>query len=148
MEQTVFTAKPFETLTTQELYEILKARSQVFMLEQNIHCLDMDGEDYRSLHVFAKEGKSIAAYLRAFLLPEENAVKIGRVLTVDRRKGMGRRLMKEAEDAIKKAFSTRRIVVDAQLQAAPFYEKCGFTPISSTFMEEGIPHVKMEKILP
>lgn len=118
------------------------------MLEQNIRCLDMDGEDYRSLHVFAKEGTIVSAYLRAFSLPEENAVKIGRVLTRNRGKGRGRRLMAEAEEAIKTAFSPRRIVVDAQLQAAPFYEKCGFIPVSSTFMEEGIPHVKMEKNLP
>lgn len=37
-----FFAKTFDELTTKELYEILKSRSQIFTIEQNIHCQDMD----------------------------------------------------------------------------------------------------------
>jgi ElaA protein len=44
-----FVAKEFDELTTKELYEILKARAKVFIVEQGIQCQDMDDVDYRSL---------------------------------------------------------------------------------------------------
>ena len=47
-----FFAKTFDELTTKELYEILKSRSQIFTIEQNIHCQDMDDIDYNSLHCY------------------------------------------------------------------------------------------------
>ncbi len=142
-----FHAKKFNELTTKELYEILKARSQVFMLEQEIHCLDMDDVDYNSLHLFLEEEGKIIAYLRAFSLDNEENVKIGRVLTTLRRKGIGRSLMEKSYETLPRYFAGEYIYVDAQKQAVPFYEKCGFVSISEEFMEEGIPHIKMQKKL-
>ena len=142
-----FCAKKFDQLTCAELYEILKARSAVFMLEQKILCLDMDDMDYKSLHVFLEDEGKILAYLRAFETEGEGTVKIGRVLTRIRKKGLGREMMKRAEEAMKEVFSAKRVLVDAQKQAVPFYEKCGFTSVSDEFMEEGICHIKMEKEL-
>ncbi len=142
-----FHAKKFDDLKTAELYEILKARSAVFMLEQKIFCLDMDDMDYESLHIFFEEEGKVFAYLRAFQTQVPGKVKIGRVLTRIRNKGLGRRLLEEAEHFIKKSFGANSILVSAQKQAVPFYEKCGFTAISEEFLEEGIPHIKMEKDL-
>jgi len=142
-----FYAKKFDQLTCAELYEILKARSAVFMLEQKILCLDMDDMDYKSLHVFFEEEGKVLAYLRAFETDIPGKVKIGRVLTRIRKKGLGRRLLEFAEDAMKEVFSANCVLVDAQKQAVPFYEKCGFTDYSDEFMEEGIFHIKMEKEL-
>ena len=48
----VFEAKWFNDLSAAELYEILKSRSEVFLLEQNIICQDMDDVDYKSLHCY------------------------------------------------------------------------------------------------
>ena len=56
----------FDELTTKELYEILKSRSQIFTIEQNIHCQDMDDIDYNSLHCYIMDDNKVVAYLRAF----------------------------------------------------------------------------------
>ena len=61
-----FYAKTFSELTASEIYEILKARMEVFLLEQNIVCLDIDGVDYDSLHVFFENEGRVEAYFRAF----------------------------------------------------------------------------------
>ena len=72
-------AKRFNELTTTEVYEILKARSEIFIMEQNICYQDMDDVDYDSLHCFFVEDNKVIAYLRAFY-EKDNIVKLGRVL--------------------------------------------------------------------
>ncbi len=114
------------------------------MLEQGILCLDMDGLDYKALHVFSQEKGEVSAYLRAVPLSLDT-VKIGRVLTLKRRQGVGKRMMVFAEGEIMKRFAPERIVIDAQVTAVPFYLSCGYTVISEEFMEEGKAHRKMEK---
>lgn len=138
-----FYAKNFTQLTTTELYEILKSRTEVFLLEQNIVCQDMDDVDYDSLHCFLSDGKRVVAYLRAFL-SGEGEVTIGRVISLEHRKGLGRTLMQRSLLEIKKIFSCEKLVVHAQKQAEGYYEKMGFRTVSGEFLEEGIVHVMME----
>ena len=135
--------KYFKDLSATEVYEILKSRSEIFMLEQKIHCLDMDDMDYESLHCFFVEGNRVSAYLRAFI-NEENTVKIGRVLTLDHGKGIGKELLEKSLAAIKTLMNCKKVIVSAQEQAIGFYKKIGFTMVSDIFLEEGIPHAKME----
>ena len=137
-----YKAKPFSELTAAEIYEILKARSRVFQFEQNIRYLDEDDVDYDSLHCFFEENGSVTAYLRAY--PEDGSIKIGRVLTVTRGKGLGKRLMELAVISAREHFGDRPIVIDAQKHAEGFYKKLGFVTTSGEFLEEGIVHVKME----
>ena len=140
-----FTVKSFDELKTAELYEILKSRAEVFLLEQNIVCQDMDDIDYESHHFFIKEGERIIAYLRAYYTDRENKIiKIGRVLTLSHGNGMGRILMDNTINEIKNRFDCEKVIVNAQKQAEGFYKKCGFKTVSDEFLEEGIPHVKME----
>jgi len=140
-----FIAKPFEELSTTELYEILKSRSEVFMLEQGIICQDMDDVDYRSLHCFYCDGGRVVAYLRAFRSDEaEDAFVIGRVLTLEHNNGMGSKLMNDTVALLKEDYKGKKISLHAQTQAIGFYEKCGFVIVSDEFMEEGVPHVTME----
>ncbi len=140
-----FTVKSFDELKTAELYEILKSRAEVFLLEQNIVCQDLDDIDYESHHFFIKDGDRITAYLRAYYTDNENKImKIGRVLTLSHGNGMGRTLMDSTINEIKRRFACTKIIVNAQKQAEGFYKKCGFNTVSDEFMEEGIPHVKME----
>ena len=140
-----FTVKSFDELQATELYEILKSRAEVFLLEQNIVCQDMDDVDYESYHFFIKEGSRIIAYLRAYYTDKENKiVKIGRVLTLSHGNGIGRELMNNTVSEIKHRFDCKKVIVSAQKQAEGFYKKCGFKTVSGEFMEEGIPHVKME----
>lgn len=140
--QPAYKAKPFSELTAAEIYEILKARSKVFQFEQNIRYLDEDDVDYGSLHCFFQENGQVIAYLRAY--PEHENIKIGRVLTVTRGKGYGKRLMELAVISAREHFGDRSIVIDAQKHAEGFYKTLGFVTTSGEFLEEGIVHVKME----
>lgn len=134
--------KGFDELTNKELYEILKIRSSVFVVEQNCVYQDIDGIDLDSMHFFLEEDENIYAYLRSFI-KEEGVIQIGRVLTTKRREGLGQRLLKEAIEIITSTQKPSSIYLEAQSYAIKFYEKEGFKVISDQFLEDGIPHVKM-----
>ncbi len=140
-----FSAKYFEELSLSQLYEILKSRMEVFMLEQEIHCLDMDDVDYRSRHCFLEEGGRVVGYLRAFYQEDDpSVVHLGRVLTLRHGQGLGRKLMERSLEDIRANLPCRAIRLDSQKHAVGFYEKHGFCAVSGEFLEEGIPHVTME----
>jgi len=136
--------KTFFELTLDELYEILKSRAEVFLLEQNIVCQDLDDIDRDSIHCFFTNENRVVAYLRAFPIGE-NSVTVGRVLTLEHRKGLGSQLMQKSLEEIKKRFGSKKILVHAQKQAMKFYEKMGFAVVSDEYLEEGIVHLTMEK---
>lgn len=139
-----FVVKTFWELSVDELYEILKSRAEVFLLEQNIICQDLDDTDRESLHCFFYNGERVTAYLRAFV-SEKDAVTIGRVLTLEHKRGLGSELMKKSIDAIKNRLNSKKIFVHAQKQAIGFYEKMGFKAVTDEYLEEGVIHVTMEK---
>lgn len=137
--------KTFQELDTKELYEILKARASIFIMEQNINYQDMDDIDYKSIHFFYMENDTVIAYLRAFYKDnEKEAVQIGRVLTLEHGKGLGKKLIENSLPEIKKRLPSKKIVMDAQTHAISFYEQFGFVVISEEFLEEGIMHVQMK----
>lgn len=138
----ILKAKTFDELTTTELYEILKARAEIFIVEQSIVYQDLDDMDYESLHVFYEDEGRVAAYLRAFYL-DDNTVKIGRVLTIEHGKGLGGKLLENGLEQIKQKMAPERICIDAQSYATGYYEKAGFCVCSEEFLEEGLMHVKM-----
>ena len=139
------TVKKFQELTTTELYEILKARAEIFIMEQEINYQDMDDIEYKMLHCFFTEDKKVIAYLRAFYQENDgDIVRIGRVLTLQHGNGTGRDLLEQSLKAIKENMKCKKIVMDAQKYAVGFYEKFGFKTISDDFYEEGILHVVME----
>lgn len=143
-----FIVKTFEELTGKEVYEILKARAEIFLMEQNIMYLDMDNIDYDSLHCFMMEEGRVKAYLRAFYENrEQEAVRIGRVLSIEHGKGYGKGLMERSIPVICEKMNTKKLVMDAQKYAIAFYEKFQFEVTSPEFMEEVILHVKMERSL-
>lgn len=135
-------SKFFDELTIIELYEILKVRSKIFVVEQKCVYQDLDDIDYRSLHLFYKSDKNIIAYLRIYK-KEEGIIQIGRVLTADHGKGFGGKILKEAVSIIKEQMKPNKIYLEAQCYAIRFYEREGFKVCSEEFIEDGIPHVKM-----
>ena len=139
-------AKSFSELSLEELYEIIKSRAEIFLLEQHIICQDLDDVDYKSLHCFFYDGNRVTAYLRAFL-SEPEVVSVGRVLTLEHKKGLGMELMLQSMEAIKKHFACKKISLHAQKQAAGFYQKLGFYAVSDEFLEEGVIHISMERLL-
>lgn len=142
-----FVSKYFNELSTIELYEVLRARAEVFVVEQTCVYQDLDGKDYKSLHVFLEEDGKVLAYLRSFFISEDT-VQMGRVLTVEHGKGFGAKILKQGIEEIKKKQNPGKIYIEAQCYATGFYEKEGFRICSGEFLEDGIPHVQMELILP
>lgn len=132
--------KPFAELTPAELYEALKARFNVFYLEQECQYPDLDDIDYTSIHLALLSRGKVIAYCRLF---SDTTFHIGRFLTTIRGKGYGRFLMLMAlREATRLGATT--IIIDAQTHAVAFYEKFGFRVTSGVFIEAGIPHVKMQ----
>lgn len=137
---------PFASLTLTELYEMLRLREEVFVLEQECLYIDIDGIDTRSWHTFMQKDGRIIACARTFMRnEEEKTAQIGRVVAAksERRKGYTSHIMHRAMTVARKELSAERIYLEAQQYAIPFYEQLGFKVISDIFMEDGIPHVKM-----
>jgi ElaA protein len=140
--------KPFETLTTNELYDILRLRSEIFVVEQNCVYLDLDGKDKLALHLFGEYEGKIVAYSRLFKpgISFDNA-SIGRVV-VDanyRDRKWGHDLMREAIAGIQSHFGERKITIGAQLYLKKFYESHGFVQTSEMYLEDDIPHIEMKR---
>jgi len=108
-----FHSKGFDELSAMELYEILRSRAEIFVAEQKMSYVDMDGIDYNCLHCYIEDGGRVTAYLRAFY-DSDGSVKIGRVLTLSHGSGVGRLLMESALDAIKKKLPAKLIYVSSQ----------------------------------
>ena len=134
--------KTFEQLSSTELYELLKARSAVFVVEQTCPYQDIDGGDYESLHVYLEEEGRILAYLRCYV-QDEHTARIGRVLTVARGQGYGIPLMEAGIKAVREHIHAESIFIEAQCYAIGYYEKFGFSVCGEEFLEDGIPHVPM-----
>ena len=150
MKNPEWICKKFEQLTLNELYEILKLRSEVFIVEQNCVYLDADDKDLKAYHLFTFIENKIAAYAR--LLPPNVSyaeASIGRVLTASsqRKKGLGIFLMHEAIKQIQLLYTNSSIKIGAQLYLKKFYEGLGFSQTSDVYDEDGIDHIEMEKKL-
>ena len=136
--------KSFSQLTIDELYELLRVRSEVFVVEQNCVYQDLDGDDQPSIHLWLTvEGKVVALARVCPAGTHMKEVSIGRVITTERGKGFGRQIMLHAIDAAIEHFNAERIDIEAQEYAKGFYEGVGFKQSSDPFMLDGIPHVKM-----
>ena len=140
------TVKHFSELTADELYGLLQLRTAVFVVEQQCIYQDLDGKDRHCLHVWATDGQGVAGCLR--VLPagiQGETAAIGRVVTRERGQGVGRELMEAGIEAAQRVFGARVIRLEAQTYARGFYEKFGFRQISDEFLEDGIPHIQMER---
>ncbi len=137
--------KSFSRLSNKELYEILKFRSTVFVVEQECVYLDIDGVDLDAYHVYIKDQDEIVAYLRVINKGKRlEEVSIGRVISRYRRKGLGTAVMKEGIKVAKEKFNATKIKIGAQKYAVPFYEQVGFKVIpNGDYIEDGQPHVYM-----
>lgn len=141
-------SKYFHELTTTELYELLKARAEIFVVEQTCVYQDLDDLDYNGLHVFYEENGKVLAYLRAFpKAGEDRVVQMGRFLTVNHGLGLGGKLLKEGLQQIIDKMHPSQIFIHAQCYAAGFYERAGFQICSGEFLEDDIPHVEMRLLL-
>ena len=143
-----FITKTFQELTTDELYQILQLRSEVFVVEQDCIYQDIDGKDQKALHVFGKINNQIIAYTRIFKAGDyfDNA-SIGRVVVKEseRSSGYGFDLMEASIKAVQEKFNTVNITISAQVYLTKFYNSLGFKQIGEGYLEDGISHIKNGK---
>lgn len=133
--------KSFDELTKKELYEILRLRVEVFVVEQKCPYPEIDGKDYEATHIYLENEGEILAYARVY--EEEGEVHIGRVIAKERRKGHGSLILNEAIKAACEKYQAEKIIIEAQTYAKEFYEKVGFKQRSQTFLMDDIEHIKM-----
>lgn len=148
IEERIWKIKSFEELTRKELYEILKIRQEVFVVEQTCYYLDADGADEHAVHLWAESDGQILAYCRIF----EPGIKfteasIGRVLTHPsyRSLKLGKILMNIAMSTIEGKFRTPNIKISAQDYLLKFYSDFGFRATKNKYLEDNIPHTEMIK---
>lgn len=136
--------KHFSELTLDELYELMRARQEVFVVEQDCVYLDADGKDKNAYHVFIEENGKILAALRVLdrgvSYPD---VSIGRVITTRRGSGLGEKVILAGIETAKEKFNADLIRISAQVQASGFYKKYGFKQVSDIYLEDNIDHFEM-----
>lgn len=138
--------KKFEELTSEEVYEILKIRTEVFIVEQNCPYQDSDYKDQSSYHLFSRENNKIVAYLRILEKGVSyDEISIGRVLVVKeyRGKSLAKELMLNAIKFIENTLKENEIKISAQAYLIDFYRSVGFKEVSEIYLEDDIPHVDM-----
>lgn len=141
-----FEIKAFKELSLQELYQILRLRSEVFVVEQNCVYQDIDGKDEKAIHVIGQYDGKIVAYTRLFKAGDYFAnASIGRVVvdTNYRDRKWGHDLIRESISGIMDCFGKGAITISAQLYLKRFYESHGFVLVGETYLEDGIPHIEM-----
>ena len=139
--------KKFQELTTKELYEISRVRSEVFVVEQEILYNDFDRKDYKAIHLCGLIKEELVAYARVFDKGDyyENNPGFGRLVVVkkERGKGIGKELVKKSIEVCKTKFSKQEIKISAQAYLEKFYVELGFERRGEGYMEDGIPHCAM-----
>ncbi len=188
-----FERKRFDELTAEELYEILKSRNEIFVIEQECIYQDCDDRDY-GYHVFCRdEAGKVAAYMRIYEIDEEpdvilldgqaiwsgnlteeqikagmkmpdyhdangagaagtdaqdresaRTVQMGRVLTLEHGKGLGKILLEEGIQTAWEQMGADRIFIEAEDFVEGYYTKAGFVRTSDVFLKDEIPHIHME----
>ena len=136
----------FDDLRVSVLYEMLRLRSEVFVVEQQCVFQDIDGADRQAMHLMGVQHSELQAYARCFGPGVKFAeASIGRVLTRQsaRGAGLGHALMEQAVSAVSQVWGPQAIRIGAQMQLAGFYAKHGFVDVGKTYMEDGIPHLEM-----
>lgn len=138
--------KPFDKLTTKELFHIYKLRVDVFVVEQQCPYHEIDDIDLISHHIYLQNDNSIIlAYCR--LYKQNDTFHIERVIATERRKGNGTQIMKTAIEFATEKLHADSIIIEAQTYAQKFYEKLGFVQTSEPFEEDGIPHIQMKYMI-
>lgn len=145
----VWSCLPFDALTPLQLYQALRLRAQVFVLEQECVFVDPDGFDRQAWHLMAHDsGGELQAYAR--LLPA--GVKaaepvIGRVITTSplRGTGLGHELMRRSLLECEQLWPGQDLSLSAQARLQAFYAGHGFEPVGDEYIEDGIPHIHMRR---
>ncbi|EFR44226.1 GNAT family N-acetyltransferase [Streptococcus pseudoporcinus] len=139
--------KSFKELSREQLFAILKARVDVFVVEQDCAYPEIDDLDKTAIHLFKIDGfEQVIAYCR--LIPTKSEIKLGRVLVGKsyRKSGLGRDLVSYALSYCAKEYTMKPVYAQAQAYLEKFYNSFGFYSTSEVYLEDKIPHIDMIKI--
>ena len=138
--------KTFSELDTEDLYQILRLRSEVFVVEQDCVYQDIDNKDQNAIHLYYKENNEILAYTRIFKAGDyyENPC-IGRVVVSKKNRGkdLGKKIMIDSIEYIRRNIKAEKIELSAQKYLDKFYKDLDFYKIGEDYLEDGIPHQRM-----
>ena len=140
--------KKFEELTPAELYEILRLRNEVFVVEQNCVYNECDGKDYHCSQLWATLDGKIVASCR--IVPPGISYKepsFGRIVSHPkyRHLKLGHQMIGMILEIAKNHFKTKEMRISAQCYLGKFYEKYGFKQVSEQYLEDNLPHMEMLK---
>ncbi len=135
----------FAELSAAQLYDLLRFRQVIFVVEQASPYPDLDGLDERAEHLLLQVDGTPAGYLRLISYPEEKRVALGRVAVAPalRRRGLARLMMAEALARCCRDCPASAITLSAQTYLVPFYESLGFRSTSAPYDDYGVPHLDM-----
>lgn len=140
--------KYFNELSIDELYDLLQLRSEVFVVEQDCVYQDIDGKDRKALHILGYKSDKLVAYTRAFKPGDYfEKASIGRVVVnaQEREHKYGYDIMNASIKSIYDHFKTKNIKLSAQTYLKRFYNRLGFFEVGEEYLEDGIPHIAMER---
>lgn len=141
--------KRFDELSATLLYEILRLRSEIFVVEQDCVYQDLDGKDQKALHVIGKKEGKVVAYTRVFGSGDYfDCASIGRVVVAkeQRKFGYGKGIMNASIQAVQEHLKENSIKISAQTYLKQFYNELGFMEYGKEYLEDGIPHIAMKKV--
>ncbi|TXF91384.1 GNAT family N-acetyltransferase [Neolewinella aurantiaca] len=138
----------FQNLTTSQLYQLLRLRAEVFVVEQNCVYQDLDDKDQQAIHLLGlTEDGRLAAYTRILEkgISYDDYASIGRVITAPfaRGTGLGRPLMQESLRVLFRYYGAQTVKISAQAHLDKYYGSIGFKGIGDVYDEDGIPHRAM-----
>ncbi|HEY0977580.1 MAG TPA: GNAT family N-acetyltransferase [Flavobacteriales bacterium] len=138
----------FDALTVHELHDVLRLRTDVFVVEQNCAYAEVDGADPTALHVMGRTTDgALAAYARVLAPGSDGLPHIGRVVVHPDHRGAqhARQCMQQALDAVIRTYGSPRCALSAQAHLEGFYASLGFQATSAVYPLDGIPHIDMRK---
>lgn len=137
--------KRFDELTAREFHDIIKVRSQVFVVEQKSAFQEVDGADLNAVHILKTENNDIQAYVRVYE-KEDKTMSFGRVLVPKtfRGQGLGRELLEQVMDYLEENYPAKEVVIQAEEYLIRFYKTFGFEIVSERYLDVGIWHVEMK----
>ena len=141
-----YTFKKFDELKNIELYNILRLRNEVFIVEQECPYVDCDNKDIGAYHLLIEEHGKLLAYLRILDKGVSyDEVSIGRVIVTNecRGKGIAKEMMTKSLEFIKENLNENEVRISAQSYALKLYESVGFKIASEEYLEDDIPHIDM-----
>ena len=138
----------FENLSVHRLYQLLRLRAEVFVVEQDCVYQDLDNRDQDALHLLAEDNEGNVHACVRLIAPDvayQGHSAIGRVVTSSslRGQGQGRPLMLKAIEKAQAIYADTPIKLSGQQHLCAFYESVGFKATGEPYLEDGIPHLAM-----